>query len=93
MVIVQHSYKDGIKLPSFVCRGLITSIEEENGTYYIFLVDCGISIKLTREKFHMLPHDLIPDKYLMKTVGVCGILPICMRKNGCSNLNSRNTMV
>lgn len=92
MVIVRQN-KDGIKLPSFVCRGLITSIEEENGTYNIFLVDHGTSIKLTREKFYKLPHDLIPDKYLTKTVGVCGILPICMRKNGCSGLNGRNTMV
>lgn len=81
MVLVQYSHKDRVKLPSFVCRGLITCIIKETGTHYILLVDHGISIELTRDKFDILPQDIVPDKYLTKTVGVYGILPICMRKN------------
>lgn len=79
MVFIQINHEAGIKLPSFVCRGLITYIKE-NGTYRILLVDHGISIELTRDKFYILPQDFIPDKYLTKTVGVFGILPICMKK-------------
>lgn len=91
MVLVQYSHKDGVKLPSFACRGLITSIIKETGTYYILLVDHGTSIELTRNKFDILPQDIVPDKYLTKTIGVYGILPICMRKNGIIS-NGSNTM-
>ncbi|KAG5309689.1 VASA1 helicase, partial [Acromyrmex insinuator] len=91
MVLVQDSFKAEIKLPSYVCRGLITGIKKEYGMYYIILlVDHGISIGLTRDKFHILPKNLIPDKYLTKTVGVYNIIPICMRKstilNGCNTI-------
>ncbi|KAG5319174.1 VASA1 helicase, partial [Pseudoatta argentina] len=91
MVLVQDSFKAEIKLPSYVCRGLITCIKKEYGMYYIILlVDHGISIGLTRDKFHILPKNLIPDKYLSKTVGVYDIIPICMRKstilNGCNTI-------
>lgn len=82
MVLIQYSHKDRITLPSFVCRGLITYIKKETGTHFILLVDHGTSIELTRDKFHILPQDIIPDKYLTKTVGVYGMLPICMKKNG-----------
>jgi len=92
MALIQYNDKAEIKLPSFVCRGLITHIKKEDGMYYIlFLVDHGISIKLTRDKFHIFARDLISEKYLMKTVGVYGILPICIRKNS-SVLNGYNTM-
>lgn len=75
------SHDAGLKLSSFACRGLITYIKED-GTYRILLVDHGTSIELTRDKFYILSQDFIPDKYLTKTVGVFGILPICMKKNG-----------
>ncbi|KAG5341799.1 VASA1 helicase, partial [Acromyrmex charruanus] len=91
MVLVQDSFKAEIKLPSYVCRGLITCIKKEYGMYYIILlVDHGISIGLTRDKFHIFPKNLIPDKYLTKTVGVYDIIPIFMKKstilNGCNTI-------
>jgi len=91
MVLIQDSFKAEIKLPSCVCRGLITCIKKEYEMYYIILlVDHGISIELTRDKFHIFPKNLIPDKYLTKTVGVYDIIPICMRKstilNGCNTI-------
>ncbi|EGI69443.1 Tudor domain-containing protein 12 [Acromyrmex echinatior] len=98
MVLVQDSFKAEIKLPSYVCRGLITGIKKEYGMYYIILlVDHGISIGLTRDKFHILPKNLIPDKYLTKTVGVYNIIPICMRKstilNGCNTIAVEKILV
>ncbi|XP_018050182.1 PREDICTED: putative ATP-dependent RNA helicase TDRD12 isoform X2 [Atta colombica] len=91
MVLIQDSFKAEIELSSCVCRGLITCIKKEYEMYYIILlVDHGISIELTRDKFHILPKNLIPDKYLTKTVGVYDIIPICMRKstilNGCNTI-------
>ncbi|XP_012057914.1 PREDICTED: putative ATP-dependent RNA helicase TDRD12 [Atta cephalotes] len=91
MVLMQDSFKAEIELSSCVCRGLITCIKKEYEMYYIILlVDHGISIELTRDKFHILPKNLIPDKYLTKTVGVYDIIPICMRKstilNGCNTI-------
>ncbi|KYQ56077.1 ATP-dependent RNA helicase DBP3 [Trachymyrmex zeteki] len=91
MILVQDSFKAEKKLPSCICRGLITCIKKECGiSYIILLVDHGISIELTRDKFHVLPKNLIPDEYLTKTVGVYDIIPICMRKstilNGCNTI-------
>jgi len=84
------SHDAGLKLSSFVCRGLITCVKED-GTYCILLVDHGTSVELTRDKFYILSQDFIPDKYLTKTVGVFGILPICMKKKG-SVSNGFNAM-
>ncbi|KAL0118063.1 hypothetical protein PUN28_009027 [Cardiocondyla obscurior] len=86
------SYNDEIKLPSFVYRGLINHINKD-GAYYIFLVDHGISIELTRNKFYILPQDFISDKYLTKTVGIFGILPICMKNNDSMPNSSNSTAV
>ncbi|KYM94896.1 Pre-mRNA-processing ATP-dependent RNA helicase PRP5, partial [Cyphomyrmex costatus] len=91
MVLIQDSIKAEIKLPSCICQGLITCIKKECEIHYIILlVDHGISIGLTRDKFHILPKNFIPDRYLTKTVGVYGILPICMKKSAI--LNGYNTI-
>lgn len=79
-----------VELPSFICRGLITYIKEENKIYYILLVDHGISIELTKDKFYVLPQNFISEKYLTKTIGVYNILPIRMKKNEKSRLNGSN---
>lgn len=73
--------------PSFVSRGLITFIRKRDETYYILLVDHGFSIKLTRDKFCIVPQNFIPDKYLTKTIGVYNILPIHMKKNASYDFN------
>ncbi|XP_036148716.1 putative ATP-dependent RNA helicase TDRD12 isoform X2 [Monomorium pharaonis] len=93
MVFVQHNDAVGIKLPSYVCRGLINCIKKEEDTYHILLVDHGISIELTRDKFDILPQDLIPNKYLTKTIGVHGILPICMKSNFLNGYNNKAIVV
>lgn len=94
MIFAQHletkNYK--IKLPAFVCRGLITNINKENGTYNILLVDHGVSIELISGTFYMLPKNLCLDKYLTKIIGVCGILPIYLKRNS-SALNGCKAVV
>ncbi|XP_018404160.1 PREDICTED: putative ATP-dependent RNA helicase TDRD12 [Cyphomyrmex costatus] len=77
MVLIQDSIKAEIKLPSCICQGLITCIKKECEIHYIILlVDHGISIGLTRDKFHILPKNFIPDRYLTKTVGVYELLKL-----------------
>ncbi|XP_071638869.1 putative ATP-dependent RNA helicase TDRD12 isoform X1 [Temnothorax longispinosus] len=91
-VFIQLNHQDGINLPSFICRGLITCIKKD-GTYCILLVDHGTSIELTRDKLHIFPQDVVSDAYLTKTVGVFGVLPICMKKNGVVSNDSNATAV
>lgn len=90
VLIQSNNYVNEVELPSFICRGLITYIKEENKIYYILLVDHGISIELTKDKFYVLPQNFISEKYLTKTIGVYNILPIRMKKNEKSRLNGSN---
>ncbi|KAL6261063.1 hypothetical protein P5V15_008590 [Pogonomyrmex californicus] len=77
----QSSNETQFELPSFVWRGLVKS-KRKDGTYCIFLVDHGTCIELTKDKFCIVPQDFISDKYLTKTVGIYGMLPICIRRKG-----------
>ncbi|XP_025265669.1 putative ATP-dependent RNA helicase TDRD12 isoform X2 [Camponotus floridanus] len=89
VVIVQSSKCTvEVELPSFVCRGLIQYIKKQDEIYYILLVDHGISIKLTRDKFCIVPQNFIPEKYLTKAVGVFNIMPIRMKKNVSNGSNN-----
>lgn len=89
VVIVQSSKCTvEVELPSFVCRGLIKFIKKQDKIYYILLVDHGISIKLTRDQFCIVPQNCIPEKYLTKAVGVFNIMPIRMKKNVSNGSNN-----
>ncbi|XP_025987860.2 putative ATP-dependent RNA helicase TDRD12 isoform X1 [Solenopsis invicta] len=93
MVFVQRNDAAGIKLPSYVCRGLVNYIKKETNTYGILLVDHGTVFELPRDKFYILPRDFIPDKYLTKTVGVYGILPICINGSNIIGYNTKAVVV
>lgn len=79
ILVQSNNQKHMIELPSFVCRGLITHIHD--AVYNCLFVDHGISFELSQDQFCIIPHDFISDKYLTETVGVCNVLPVCMRKN------------
>lgn len=88
-ILVQSNYINEVELPSFVCRGLITYAKKE--IYYILLVDHGTGIKLTRDKFCVVPQNFIPEKYLTKTIGVYNILAIRMKKNNSNGFKGSNS--
>ncbi|XP_071581111.1 putative ATP-dependent RNA helicase TDRD12 [Temnothorax nylanderi] len=79
-VFIHLMRRDERNLQAVFSRGLITRIKTDE-TYCILLVDHGTSVELTRDEFRILPRDVVPDEYLSKTVGVFGVLPICMKEN------------
>lgn len=83
MIFIESSnHRTGVaELPSYLCRGLITYINKENGTYNVLLVDHGTSIILNRDEMYKVSKNFISEKYLTKTIGIYNVLPIRMRKN------------
>lgn len=92
MVLIQSSnHKTGIAdLPSYLCRGLITYLKKESRTYNVLLVDHGTSIELNRDEIYKVPKDFIRERYLTKTIGICNVLPIRMKKNVRNGYSSKN---
>lgn len=80
MVLIQSSnQKYMIELPSFICRGLITHCEK--GAYSVLFVDHGVNFELSQDQFCTIPHDFISDSFLTKVVGVCNVMPVCLRRD------------
>jgi len=87
MILVQSNNQEhAIELPSFICRGIITYIE--NTIYNVLFVDYGMSFKLLRNQFCIVPCDFILNRYLTKTIGIYNILPVFVKQDTSNNQKS-----
>jgi len=81
MILTQsnNAQEHTIELPSFICRGIITYIK--NTVYNVLFVDYGMSFKLSRDQFSIVPRDFILNRYLTKTIGIYNVLPVCVKQD------------
>lgn len=64
------------EIPSYICRGLLTDLNEETSKYTVFLVDYGFSVELNWNEFVCIKTSKLRDPFLTRIIGLSGIIPV-----------------
>ncbi|XP_008547169.2 putative ATP-dependent RNA helicase TDRD12 [Microplitis demolitor] len=79
LTIIDRNTPDGINLPAWYSRAIITGFNYDTLKYSAFLVDYGVTFKLCRQAFIVITQDDIPDQYLTESVSLYKIIPAMIK--------------